>query len=60
MCCVQVEELQQTVTSLETEAELLRSQLHAVTQDKDTSARTASVLQGALQDAHQQVSHHSV
>ncbi|KAL7383093.1 hypothetical protein ABVT39_004747 [Epinephelus coioides] len=46
-----VEKLQQAVLSVEAESELLRSQLHAVTQEKLNHAQEVTDLQRKLQDA---------
>lgn len=51
-----MEKLQQSVVSLESEAELLRSQLHAVHQEKLVHAQEVSDLQRKLQDAQSKVS----
>uniref|UniRef100_A0A3B4WJZ7 Ninein-like n=1 Tax=Seriola lalandi dorsalis TaxID=1841481 RepID=A0A3B4WJZ7_SERLL len=50
-----VENLQQCLLSLESEAELLRSQLHAVSQEKLSHAQEVTDLQRKLQDAHNKV-----
>lgn len=50
-----VEKLQQSVLSLESEAELLRSQLTAVTQEKLSHAQDATELQRKLQEAQSRV-----
>ncbi|XP_073338292.1 ninein-like protein isoform X2 [Pagrus major] len=50
-----VEKLQQSLLSLESEAELLRSQLHAVNQEKLGHAQEASDLQRKLQVAQNKV-----
>lgn len=52
----QVEKLQQSLLSLESEAELLRSQLHAVNQEKLGYAQDLTSLQRKLQDAQDKVS----
>lgn len=51
----QVEQVQQQLVTLETEAERLRSQLHAVTQEKLSHAQEANELQRKLRDALNQV-----
>ncbi|XP_071329590.1 ninein-like protein isoform X6 [Trachinotus anak] len=50
-----VEKLQQSVLSLESEAELLHSELHAVNQEKLGHAQEVTDLQRKLQDAHNMV-----
>ncbi|XP_044069876.1 ninein-like protein isoform X3 [Siniperca chuatsi] len=50
-----VEKLQQAALSLESEAELLRSQLHAVSQEKLGRAQEASELRRKLRDAQNKV-----
>uniref|UniRef100_A0A8C4NR43 EF-hand domain-containing protein n=1 Tax=Dicentrarchus labrax TaxID=13489 RepID=A0A8C4NR43_DICLA len=50
-----VEKLQQSALSLESEAELLRSQLHAVNQEKLGRAQEVTDLQRKLQDAQEKV-----
>ncbi|XP_050932487.1 LOW QUALITY PROTEIN: ninein-like protein [Lates calcarifer] len=50
-----VEKLQQSVLSLESEAELLRSQLAAVSREKLGHAQEVTELQRKLQDAHDKV-----
>lgn len=50
-----MEKLQQSVLSLESEAELLRSQLHAVNQEKLGHAQEVSDLQRKLHDAQDKV-----
>nr|XP_020477934.1 ninein-like protein isoform X2 [Monopterus albus] len=50
-----VEKLQQTVLSLESEAELLHSQLHAVSQEQLGHAQDVTDLQRKLQAAHHKV-----
>uniref|UniRef100_A0A3B4TG11 Ninein-like n=1 Tax=Seriola dumerili TaxID=41447 RepID=A0A3B4TG11_SERDU len=50
-----VENLQQCLLSLESEAELLRSQLHVVSQEKLSHAQEVTDLQRKLQDAHNKV-----
>lgn len=52
---LQVEKLQQSVLSLEAEAELLRSQLTAVSQEKLGHAQDATELQRKLQEAQSRV-----
>lgn len=56
VCLGQVEQLQLCLLSVESEAELLRSQLLAVTQEKLGHKQEVSELQGALQDAQSKVS----
>lgn len=51
-----MEKLQQSLLSLESEAELLRSQLHAINQEKLGHAQEVTVLQKELQDAQKKVS----
>ncbi|XP_070832916.1 ninein-like protein isoform X6 [Chaetodon trifascialis] len=50
-----VEKLQQSLLSLESEAEVLRSQLHAVSQEKLGHAQEVSDLQRKLRDAQNKV-----
>lgn len=50
-----MEKLQQSLLSVESEAELLRSQLHAVNQDKLDHVQEVSDLQGTLQEAQRKV-----
>ncbi|KAM9345492.1 ninein-like protein [Symphorus nematophorus] len=50
-----VEKLQQSLLSVESEAELLRSQLHAVNQEKLGHAQEVTELQRKLQDAQNKV-----
>ncbi|XP_076747493.1 ninein-like protein isoform X7 [Maylandia zebra] len=50
-----VEKLQQSVLSLESEAELLRSQLAAISQEKLSHAQDATELQRKLQEAQSRV-----
>lgn len=50
-----MEKLQQSVLSLESEAELLRSQLAAVSREKLGHAQEVTELQRKLQDAHDKV-----
>uniref|UniRef100_A0A3B4GUC3 Ninein like n=1 Tax=Pundamilia nyererei TaxID=303518 RepID=A0A3B4GUC3_9CICH len=52
---LQVEKLQQSVLSLESEAELLRSQLAAISQEKLSHAQDATELQRKLQEAQSRV-----
>lgn len=52
---LQVEKLQQSVLSLEAEAELLRSQLAAVSQEKLSHVQDATELQRKLQEAQSRV-----
>lgn len=52
---VQVEALQSSAHSLEADAERLRSQLHAVTQEKLGHAQEVTELQRKLQEAHDKV-----
>lgn len=51
----QVEKLQQSLLSVESEVELLRSQLHAVNKEKLSHAQEVTDLQRKLQDAQNQV-----
>ena len=51
----QVEELQQSLLTQESEAELLRSQLHAVSREKLGHAQEVTDLQRALDDARNKV-----
>lgn len=55
VCLHQVEKLQQSLLSLESEAELLRTQLHAVNQEKLGHAQEVSDLQRELQSAQSKV-----
>uniref|UniRef100_A0A671Y6G4 Ninein-like n=1 Tax=Sparus aurata TaxID=8175 RepID=A0A671Y6G4_SPAAU len=55
VCLHQVEKLQQSLLSLESETELLRSQLHAVNQEKLGHAQEVSDLQRKLQVAQNKV-----
>ncbi|XP_034537548.1 ninein-like protein [Notolabrus celidotus] len=50
-----VEKLQQSLLSVESEAELLRSQLHAINQEKLRHAQEGRELQGKLQEAQRKV-----
>ncbi|XP_062256652.1 ninein-like protein isoform X6 [Platichthys flesus] len=50
-----VEKLQQSLVTLESEAELLRSQLHAVSREKLGHAQEVTDLQRALEDARNKV-----
>uniref|UniRef100_A0A3Q2V9E9 Ninein-like n=1 Tax=Haplochromis burtoni TaxID=8153 RepID=A0A3Q2V9E9_HAPBU len=52
---LQVEKLQQSVLSLESEAELLRSQLATISQEKLSHAQDATELQRKLQEAQSRV-----
>ncbi|KAF7652016.1 hypothetical protein LDENG_00102640 [Lucifuga dentata] len=52
---VKVEKLQESLFSLESEAELLRSQLHAVTQEKVGHAQEVTELQRKFQEAQEKV-----
>ena len=50
-----MERLRRSVLSLESEAELLHSQLHAVRQEKLGHTQEVTELQKKLQDAHNKV-----
>lgn len=52
---VQVEKLQESLFALDSETELLRSQLHAVSQEKTGHAQEVGDLQRKLQEAQDKV-----
>lgn len=56
LCLGQVIELHQSLLSLETDSELLRSQLQAVNQEKLSQAQEVSELRRKLHDAEDKVS----
>lgn len=57
LCLGQVVEMHQSLLSLETDSQLLRSQLHAVSQENLNQAQEVTELQRKLQDAEDKVGH---
>lgn len=55
LCLGQVVEMHQSLLSLETDSKLLRSQLHAVSQENLSQAQEVTELQRKLQDAEDKV-----